>query len=81
MKPFIRGRTTCTPTTPKSVRSQRLTLDLVDGYRIYEDQQLETATLIRDLRRLEMPLAAIQTFLAAASRPVPPLTGSYRPAV
>lgn len=40
-------------------------VDPASGYRIYEDNQLETATLIRDLRRLEMPLAAIQTFLAA----------------
>ena len=40
-------------------------IDPASGYRIYDDGQLETATLIRDLRRLEMPLAAIQTFLAA----------------
>lgn len=40
-------------------------VDPASGYRIYEQDQLETATLIRDLRRLEMPLAAIETFLAA----------------
>ncbi len=40
-------------------------VDPVSGYRIYEEQQLEAATLIRDLRRLEMPLAVIQTFLAS----------------
>jgi DNA-binding transcriptional MerR regulator len=40
-------------------------VDPASGYRIYEVHQLETATLIRDLRRLEMPLATIQTFLAA----------------
>ncbi len=40
-------------------------VDPASGYRLYEEQQVEVATLIRDLRRLEMPLAAIQAFLAA----------------
>ena len=40
-------------------------VDPASGYRIYDEQQLEVAALIRDLRRLEMPIAAIQTFLAA----------------
>ena len=40
-------------------------VDPATGYRIYDEDQLETAALIRDLRRLEMPIAAIHTFLAA----------------
>ena len=40
-------------------------VDRATGYRIYDEDQLETAALIRDLRRLEMPIAAIHTFLAA----------------
>ena len=40
-------------------------VDPASGYRIYEEGQLEAATLVRDLRRLEMPLAAIQIFLTA----------------
>ena len=40
-------------------------VDPASGYRIYDEAQLETATLIRDLRRLEMPLAGIQMLLAA----------------
>ena len=39
--------------------------DVVNGYRRYEPAQLAKARLIRDLRRLEMPLASIQTFLDA----------------
>lgn len=38
-------------------------VDSANGYRIYDEGQLEAAILLRDLRRLEMPLPAIQTFL------------------
>ena len=40
-------------------------VDPASGYRIYDKCQLPAAMLIRDLRRLEMPLAAIQSFLTA----------------
>ena len=41
------------------------TVDARTGYRTYEEGQLETAELVRDLRRLEMPLSTIRDFLMA----------------
>jgi DNA polymerase III subunit beta len=41
------------------------TVDPTNAYRIYAVEQLPTAEAIRDLRRLEMPLAMIQEFLGA----------------
>jgi DNA-binding transcriptional MerR regulator len=40
-------------------------IDGSSGYRSYEANQLREATLVRHLRALEMPIAEIQSFLAA----------------
>jgi DNA polymerase-3 subunit beta len=43
-------------------------VDEANGYRRYSADQAETAGLIRDLRRLEMPIFAIRTFLGAPAQ-------------
>src|SRR5260370_8011230 len=40
-------------------------IDGSSGYRYYEADQLREATLLRHLRALDMPIADIQSFLAA----------------
>jgi DNA polymerase III subunit beta len=41
-------------------------VDESSGYRRYSSNQVEVAVLVRDLRRLEMPISAIRRFLAAS---------------
>jgi DNA-binding transcriptional MerR regulator len=43
-------------------------VDPVTGYRYYDPDQVETAHLVRRLRAVRMPLAEIQTVLAAADQ-------------
>jgi DNA-binding transcriptional MerR regulator len=40
------------------------TVDPATGYRSYGEEQLEMAVLVRDLRRLDLPLAAVREVLA-----------------
>lgn len=42
-------------------------VDETTGYRRYAENQREVAVLIRDLRRMEMPINAIRSFLAAGT--------------
>ena len=41
-------------------------VDPMSRYRLYAESQIESASLIRDLRRLEMPLAEVAKFLSAS---------------